>query len=558
MGSFKKAVKESAKLRMALMGAPGSGKSYTALSVAKYLAGPNGAVAAIDTEHGSLSKYSDLFEFDVCELTSFHPDNYTNAVIEAGADNYSVLIVDSLSHAWSGKDGLLEEVDKITKRKQTSNSFQSWKDANPILNRLIDSLLSSPCHIIVTMRTKVEWVIEQNERGKSVPRKIGTAPIMKDQISYEFDVVGEMTDENEFVVSKSRCSALAGQVISKPGRQLADTLSIWLGSGAKPSVEGVTASPVNKPVSPAAEGLNPEKQAWLKSEVIKLPFFTPSDWLALIGDRYQVSSAKELTEQQFGQLRGDLKSGVNWFANMTILPEQVKTIQTKIRSVPGYTDEKWAEMKSAELGVESVKDLTRSQAAEFLVRLQEGNVNFPQESDFPVDGELIDGVGPEAESESEMEVEVSPISVLENPPDSEGSGMNWADLQEVALTAATLDDLEEWKDIAQSAFQEWIATGEVKSTAPISQFFDRRITELIRQDVVEATGVEVDGATIYPIVDYVKSARAAKSQDDLDAAMKRLRQPRRFNAIKKAVPDIEIWLEKVSSEYSTAVAEISS
>jgi hypothetical protein len=83
------------------LGISGGGKTYSALSIASHL---GKSIAHIDTEHGSASKYADLFTFDTCELTSFHPQNYIDA-INAASGSYDVLIIDSLSHAWMGKDG---------------------------------------------------------------------------------------------------------------------------------------------------------------------------------------------------------------------------------------------------------------------------------------------------------------------------------------------------------------------------------------------------------------------------------------------------------------------
>ena len=110
---FTKATKQEAKLRLALAGPSGSGKTYTALQIATHLGGP---IALVDTERGSARKYADLFSFDVLELDSFHPERYIEAIHEAEEAGYAVLILDSLSHAWAGKDGALELVDKAAKR----------------------------------------------------------------------------------------------------------------------------------------------------------------------------------------------------------------------------------------------------------------------------------------------------------------------------------------------------------------------------------------------------------------------------------------------------------
>ena len=117
---FKQASKEQSRLRMALIGLSGSGKTMSALAIATHL---GSKIALIDTEHGSASKYADQFQFDVCELQSFHPIQYINTIREAEQAGYDVLIIDSLSHAWMGKDGALELVDRAAKRSQSNNSF---------------------------------------------------------------------------------------------------------------------------------------------------------------------------------------------------------------------------------------------------------------------------------------------------------------------------------------------------------------------------------------------------------------------------------------------------
>lgn len=231
---FKKATKEQAKLRMGIIGPAGSGKTYTALVTARNLV-PDGKIAVLDTERGSASKYADIFEFDVCELESFHPENYIKTIQAAEEAGYDVLIIDSLSHAWAGKDGALELVDKAAARER-GNSFAAWRHVTPLHNAMVDAIIGARLHVIVTMRSKVEWVIEKDERGKSVPRKIGLQPVQRDGLEYEFDVVADMDLNNNFIVSKTRCPALRGSVIHCPNEEPAKTLRAWLSDGV-PVVE---------------------------------------------------------------------------------------------------------------------------------------------------------------------------------------------------------------------------------------------------------------------------------------------------------------------------------
>lgn len=227
--AFQKATKKQAKGRLALVGPSGSGKTFSALRIASAL---GKRVAVIDSERGSASKYADKFEFDVCELSSFSPLEYVKAISDAEAAGYDVLVIDSLSHAWEGKGGALEMVDDAAARSRSANKFTAWRDVTPIHNKLVGAIVSSSCHVIVTMRAKTEYILEEDERGKKVPKKIGMAPIQRAGVEYEFDVVCDLDHELRCIVSKSRCSDLT-QKVFKPATEsdLGAIFAGWLGSG---------------------------------------------------------------------------------------------------------------------------------------------------------------------------------------------------------------------------------------------------------------------------------------------------------------------------------------
>lgn len=228
---FQKAVKQEAKLRLAIAGPSGAGKTYTALTIAKTLAGGN-KVALVDTEHGSASKYADLFDFDVLNIDPpFHPNRFIEAIKDAQNAGYSVVVLDSLSHAWSGVGGVLDIVDQAATRLK-GNTFAAWKEGTPIYNNLIDGIIRSDIHVISTMRSKQEYVQSQDESGRKKVEKLGMSPIQRDGFEYEFDVVFNMDTDNNAVVTKTRCPAIANAVIRKPNNEVADILKNWL-HGAK-------------------------------------------------------------------------------------------------------------------------------------------------------------------------------------------------------------------------------------------------------------------------------------------------------------------------------------
>ena len=243
---FKKAVKTEAKLRLALAGIAGSGKTYTALSLATLLADGK-PVAVIDTERGSASKYADLFAFDVIELDTFHPDRYIEAIQAAVTAGYEVIVIDSLTHAWNGVGGLLELHEQIVKRQKTPNSYTAWSDVTPIQNRLINTITGANIHIIATMRSKQEYVQTKNERGGTEIRKAGMGAVQRDGMEYEFDVFAEMDIDHNMLVQKSRCPELEGKNYHKPGQQAADILKAWLSGAPKASVTVAASEPVPQP-----------------------------------------------------------------------------------------------------------------------------------------------------------------------------------------------------------------------------------------------------------------------------------------------------------------------
>jgi hypothetical protein len=227
---FRPATKRQAKMRLALDGPSGSGKTYSALAVATAL---GGRIALIDTEHRSASKYAnDPFKFDELSLETFEPRTYVKAILAAEKEGFDVLIIDSLSHAWAGKGGALEQVDM--RAGVGGNKFAAWRDVTPMHNELVETILRAKLHIIATMRTKTEYAVDKDERGKTTVRKLGLAPVQRDGVEYEFDVVGDLDQQHRLHITKTRCATLDDAIIDKPGEQLAKTLIAWLSDGAPP------------------------------------------------------------------------------------------------------------------------------------------------------------------------------------------------------------------------------------------------------------------------------------------------------------------------------------
>ena len=237
---FKKAERKSAKLRAAFCGTSGSGKTYSALLLAR---GLGDKVAVIDTERGSSELYADLFGFDVAQLAPpFTPHRYIE-LIRMAATQYDVLVIDSLSHAWAGEGGVLEMHDNATRSDRGGNSYTAWRNVTPQHNALVDAVLNAPCHVVCTMRSKAAYELVDDGKGKKKPVKIGMAPIQRDGIDYEFTLVFDLSvDGNIATASKDRTNLWRGrnEVISDShGRELRE----WLESGKSSPIDHPAAMP---------------------------------------------------------------------------------------------------------------------------------------------------------------------------------------------------------------------------------------------------------------------------------------------------------------------------
>jgi hypothetical protein len=147
-----------------------------------------------------------------------------------------------------GTDGMLEQVDKAARTSQDRHGMSGWKIMRPVERQMIEALLAYPGHVICTLRVKTDWVEGENSRGKRQMMRVGTKAEQREGLEYEFDLVASMDLANELTVVKSRCPALSGEIVSRPGRVFAETFKAWLDDGepAAPSGRDVLLERIGK------------------------------------------------------------------------------------------------------------------------------------------------------------------------------------------------------------------------------------------------------------------------------------------------------------------------
>jgi DNA polymerase III delta prime subunit len=228
--SFSKATKAKAKARLLLSGASGSGKTTAALELATAL---GGKVALIDTEAGSASLYSDRYDFDVLELQPpFEPERFIEAIQAAEQAGYDTVIIDSITHEWSGPGGCLDIKTRLGDR------FQDWAKVTPRHDKFVQAMLRSKCHVIATVRAKQGYAMD--EKGKV--QKQGMDPQQRDGMDYEFTVVWAIAQSHMAEAQKDRTRLFDGRP-AVLGREHGERLRAWLESG----VDAAPAAPA-KPV----------------------------------------------------------------------------------------------------------------------------------------------------------------------------------------------------------------------------------------------------------------------------------------------------------------------
>lgn len=253
---FQKAKKSKAKLRVALAGPPGSGKTESALRMARGLVGPEGKIAVLDTENDSASLYADRYDFDVAPLHApYTPESYIKGIKSAEEAGYDLLIIDSATHEWKGSGGVLSIHSSVVQSQKNANSYVAWNTVTPRHQAFVDAIVQSKIHIICTMRSKTAYV-QGKKNGKTIIDKVGEAPEQRAGFEYEFTSVLDIRQsDHKAVASKDRSGVFKGQTPILITEQTGQALHEWLNSGEAPE-------PVEYRPSPAMQA---ESTKWINN-----------------------------------------------------------------------------------------------------------------------------------------------------------------------------------------------------------------------------------------------------------------------------------------------------
>jgi len=226
---LKKATRKQVKLRLGLSAVSGGGKTYSALLLAKGLVGDWSKIAVIDTENESASLYSHLGEYNVMTLKApFTPERYIEAIKTCEDAGMECIIVDSITHEWDGKGGLLEIHGQMT-----GNSFTNWASLTPRHNKFIESILQSKCHVVTTVRRKTEYEMSKDGNGKTKVEKAGLKEVTREGFEYELTVNFNLDEKHNCTASKDRTGLFTDKPFFTITEETGQLIKQWCESGVE-------------------------------------------------------------------------------------------------------------------------------------------------------------------------------------------------------------------------------------------------------------------------------------------------------------------------------------
>lgn len=225
---LQKAKRSDVKLRLGISGASGFGKTYSALLLAYGMTEDWSKIAIVDTENGSANLYDHLGQYNILTLLApYSPERYIEAIQICEKENMEVVILDSISHEWQGEGGCLQIHEKLGGR------FQDWAKVTPRHQGFIDAILKSKCHVITTVRSKIDYSMDIGSNGKTKVVKHGLKPITREGLDYEMTLFFELVNDNHLAIaSKDRTGLFMGKPEFKIGKATGKKLKQWCQSNS--------------------------------------------------------------------------------------------------------------------------------------------------------------------------------------------------------------------------------------------------------------------------------------------------------------------------------------
>ena len=309
---FRKAERKKAKIRLGLSAVSGGGKTYSAILVAKGLAGGDlTKVAIIDTENNSADLYAHLGDYNVLPLAPpFSPERYIEAIRTCESAGMEVIIIDSITHEWDGKGGCLEIVESL------GGKYQDWSKVTPRHQAFINAMMQSPAHIITTVRRKQDYEMTKGSDGRLKVEKAGLKEVTREGFEYELTANLELDIKHNASASKDRTGLFADKPQFVPSEETGKKIKEWCESGVEVKAEDIKPTLSKNAFSQAVERI--KKGELEVYEKVRLTYSLDEKQQKILKHQYDTQN---ITEEQFDEWKSSI-SALNTL-------EELKKFKTK-------------------------------------------------------------------------------------------------------------------------------------------------------------------------------------------------------------------------------------
>jgi AAA domain len=240
----------------------GCGKSYSALLLARGMAGPNGKIIVGDSESRRASLYADVIPggFDTFDIDApFNPEKYVQAIELIENSGAAVGVIDSASHEWEGAGGVLDMAAEI-ESASGKTGLHCWRKPKFEHAKFVQRLLRIKIPIIVCLRAKYKSR-QVKENGKTaIIKDEMTSPIQAEDFIFEATCHFEILQNHSIILTKCSHPSLRDcfpkdrttPITMEHGKMLA----AWCASAGQP------AATTTQPKSDVSEVVDLKKELW--------------------------------------------------------------------------------------------------------------------------------------------------------------------------------------------------------------------------------------------------------------------------------------------------------
>lgn len=233
---IREAKRGGSKAIIGIAGVSGSGKTYTALLLARGMVDKADEIGFLDTENRRGSLYADILDspFLIGDLyPPFSPKRYAEAIKEFQDAGVKVLVIDSISHEWEGEGGCDDIANaSLASGKKMANWIGAKREHKAFMNTLLQCNMNVIC--CIRAREKTDF------KDPKMPVSLGIQPVCEKNFMFEMTASMLMEEEGKkqtFLKMPSFFKKIFGKGDNYLGCAVGKKIIEWINTGEKEDPE---------------------------------------------------------------------------------------------------------------------------------------------------------------------------------------------------------------------------------------------------------------------------------------------------------------------------------